>query len=475
LALGVAPALAAEARLDPWTAGAQASRLLDALRRAGNVPAVSAAVGRDGQLLWSAALGQADLETGGAATPSTRFRCGSVSKVFTVTALAQLAERGVVDLDAPIQTHLPDYPTPAGGPPITLRRLAGHLAGVRHYRPEDFAAGSRHYDTLGEALELFAADPLEAPPGERYKYSTHGYTLIGAVLEAATGKPFLQVMRDEVWAPLGLLHSGGDDSASIVPGRSELYEWGEAGRPRNAHREDPSYKWPAGGLLSTAEDLVRLGMAQLGPQVTAARRALLFTPQTTSAGETTNVGLGWRVGKDFRGRTVYHHAGAMAGARAVLVLYPESGVVVALMSNLSFVPGEAELTAQVLAAGFQPAAPAREAGAPAALPTGDFAYEGSLRDQPIAGTLRLSAGGEGKLGVPPALAELYRKNEAPPADDLELIEVRTPGIESLLALATPFGLLPAAVERTPDGGLTATALGGNLTWSFTATAATPAR
>ncbi|MDX1999162.1 MAG: serine hydrolase domain-containing protein [Thermoanaerobaculia bacterium] len=434
-----------------------AAELAAALRESAGLPGLSVAVGVGDRVVWSAGFGVANLETPSAVTAETRFRCASVSKVVTVAALVRLANRGVVDLDAPIQTYLPDYP--ATSKPLTLRQLAGHLGGVRHYLPKDFQLPPKHYARLAEALPIFVGDPAVAPPGERYNYSTFGYTVIGAALEAATGKSFLTLLDEEVFRPLGLRHSGGDLRPDILPGRAAIYDRSrETGRVQLAAVDELSYKWPGGGLLSTPEDLVRFGFAHLGGDyLPAAVRAGLFVTQKTAAGEDTGVGLGWRVGKDWRGRRIYHHSGAQAGARSTLVLYPDDGVVVAIMTNLGNSLPAVESSAQLLAEPFL--AEAKEARGP----VGVTSYRGTFGGKSVAGVLVLEAttsGQRGVLSVPEQVASTLRSQGLAVGATWPLVTAFGDGPGLAFAVATPFGLLPLRLERGADGYRGTLALGG---------------
>src|SRR5882762_8957838 len=154
---------------------------------ANSVPGIGAAVVFDGEPVWSAGFGMADLEDSAPATSATLFRLGSLSKPITATAILQLWERGKLDLDAPVQKYCPAFPQKEW--PITSRELLGHLGGVRHYNPDgkgDIPEDSaRHFASMDESLQIFAADPLVAKPGTKFNYSTYGYTLLGGVLEGA--------------------------------------------------------------------------------------------------------------------------------------------------------------------------------------------------------------------------------------------------------------------------------------------------
>jgi CubicO group peptidase (beta-lactamase class C family) len=311
------------------------------------IPALSVAVWRGDKLVWVEAFGTADLESSAKATPASKFRLGSVSKVLTAALAGRMVDAGLVDLDRDIREYLPSFPDKDAK--ITLRQLLGHQAGVRHYEQKDQVLDLKRHPTTADALAIFAEDPLIGPPGAQYRYSTFGYTLIGAVLEAAGGKGFAALLAEHVTAPLGLAETGMDDYGRIVPGRVDFYsnakdyqspppaEWGAA---VNANYENTDYKRPGGGMLSTPADLATFGAAFIAPGFLSEETyRQTFTLQKTADGKETIVGLGWRIGADAKGRRIYHHAGNQSGARAGLVVYPDQKIAVAVLSNMSNRPG----------------------------------------------------------------------------------------------------------------------------------------
>jgi serine beta-lactamase-like protein LACTB len=312
----------------------QAGRWMEELRTRVGSPGLSAAAAVKGHVVWARGFGEADVENHAAVSPESRFRLGSVSKLLTAAAIARLVDQGRLDLDAPIQRYVPSFPDK--GQPVTPRQLAGHLAGIRHYGPQDFQRPLKHYDHLTDGLEIFRGDPLVHPPGSAYLYSSYGFNLLGTAVEGAAGKEFLPALDELVLKPLGLAATGLDDPRQVVDRRVRPYRRAAGGALENETPIDSSYKWPSGGLLSTATDLVRFGSAQMaGDFLKPATRALLFTSQKTLAGAETGVGLGWRIGISEAGRRFYHHGGTIEGGRAFILLLPAEGVAVAILTNLS--------------------------------------------------------------------------------------------------------------------------------------------
>jgi serine beta-lactamase-like protein LACTB len=310
--------------------------LVRALMQTKQIPGFSIAVSVGGTIVWSEGFGMADVEQGVVVTSLTRFRLGSVSKVLTAAGLARLVESGKVDLDSPVQSYVPNFPVKKW--PISTRQLAGHTAGVRHYVQQDFTgplAGAPHFESVTKGLAIFENDPLLFEPGTSYAYSSYGWNLIGGVIEAASHEEFLSYMQRSVFEPLGLRSITADHIDSIIPNRTAFYIRAADGSLLHAPHVDNSYKWPSGGFLSNAEDLVRFGSAHLQPGfLRQSTLDVLFTSQKLTSGKETGVGIAWRIGTDPQGRRILHHGGTIEGGRAMLMMFPESKVVVAMLSNL---------------------------------------------------------------------------------------------------------------------------------------------
>jgi len=317
---------------------AEASALLEEALQADNGPGVQAAVVIDGQLVWSVALGQADLEGRVAMDPTTRLRIGSVSKVLTSALAARLVEDGRLDPEATVQTYLPDFPEK--GSPVTSRLLASHTSGIRHYDFSNMAEANNthHYDGVGQALAVFAEDALEAAPRTRFLYSSFGFNLLGAVTEAAAGEPFLDALSSWVTAPLSLDDTVGDSALAIVPGRGRFYTLRDNGELINTIWRDSSDYYPSGGLLSTAQDLAQLTSAMFEGDFFGPRSKTLFTtPATLADGTPVPYSFGWQVKTDGDGTVIhYGHGGLTNGATAEVRYLPRQRMAIAVITNYNF-------------------------------------------------------------------------------------------------------------------------------------------
>src|ERR1700719_2963454 len=201
-----------------------------------HVPGLSAAVVEDGRFEWAAGFGMADLENNVPATEHTLYRLASISKSLTATAAMQLFERGQLDLDAPVQKYCPAFPQKPW--PITTRQVMGHLAGISHYKtgPDDLEIGNtKHFDNPIQAgLDFFKNDPLLSQPGTQFHYSTQGYTVVGCVIEGASGSKYVDFVLQNVFVPAGMEHTQVDDRFAIIPYRTRFYQKTESGDVKNA-------------------------------------------------------------------------------------------------------------------------------------------------------------------------------------------------------------------------------------------------
>jgi CubicO group peptidase (beta-lactamase class C family) len=315
---------------------AEIEKAVSSFMSANSVPGIGAAVVLDGEPLWSAGFGMADLENSSPATSSTLFRLGSISKPITAVALLQLSERGKLDLDAPVQKYCPAFPQKDS--PITTRELLGHLGGIRHYNPDgkgDIPENSaRHFATMEESLQIFAKDPLVARPGTAFHYSTYGYTLLGCVLEGAASEKYADYVRENIFKPAGMAQTQADDFFAVIPHRTRWYHKDKAGLVRNAGVLDSSYKIPGGGLISSADDMARFEAAILADRLLQrATRDLMWTSEKTAGGKMTGYGLGWGLVDKF-GVHILAHTGGQQGTSTAFAVVPERRAGVVVLANM---------------------------------------------------------------------------------------------------------------------------------------------
>jgi CubicO group peptidase (beta-lactamase class C family) len=415
--------------------------IMTAIMERSGTPGMSVAVAVDGKILWSEGFGYADAENRVPVWEETKFRIGSVSKPLTAAALGLLYEQGRLDLDAPVQRYVPSFPEKRW--PVTSRQVAGHLAGIRHYRGDEWLS-NRRYATVLEGLEIFQDDSLLFEPGERFSYSSYGWNLLSAVVEGASGVDFLTYMQDNVFGPLGMIHTVAEHTDSIIPQRTSFYQRAEDGRVLNAPYVDNSYKWAGGGFISTPEDLVRFGMAHLGEGFLARGTVeMLWTSQRTNDGSETGYGIGWGTGTIDGNRSVSHGGGSVGGTTFLLVL-PERRAAVAMVGNMTQAPTGPAPSWLILQAFLAPERP--EVVAEAAGPdlSGVYQCSGEYRGESI---------GSGRLDLRGTPADYWGRIAWSNETTDEIIYAVSGADETRLISVDGRGGLTETRIRRADGGL----------------------
>ena len=317
-------------------------------------PGISAAIVQDGEFVWSAGFGMADLENSVPATSQTLYRLGSISKSITATAAMALWERGKLDLDSPVLKYCPAFPEKPW--PITTRQLLGHLAGIRYYNVPEVpysvsqtdpeVGNTRHFeDGIEGGLKFFAKDPLVAQPGTHFNYSTQGYTVAGCAIEGASGRKYADYVRESVLVPAGMLQTRPDDRFEIVPLRTRFYSKNQSGAVVNAEFLDASYKVPGGGWLSSAADMARFEVAILNDRlVRRATRDVMWAASMPSDGlGRMAYGLGWQLG-EIDGVKDVGHGGSQQGTSAMMLIAPDKRAGVVVLTNSDAVGASALAT-----------------------------------------------------------------------------------------------------------------------------------
>jgi CubicO group peptidase (beta-lactamase class C family) len=343
------------ARLTP----AQAEERLRSIVASRAAPALAAAFVIDGRTSLLSATGTRDLASGAGVTAETVFPWFSVTKLVTATAVMQLAERGLLDLDRPVRTYLPTFAfeSPHGGE-VTVRHLLSHTAGLANPVPITWIhLASEPGPDLDEMVDRLLAEHgrLEARPGSRYAYSNVGYLVLGQVIERVSGERYPDYVRRHVLDVLGCTSSGFDPPAGadvatgytrswstmgvlgrfVIDGRFLAGSFGGFGALRPFLVDGAPY----GGLVGTVPDLARFVAAHLGGGALEGRRILseastaaMRTPQRDLRGGALPTGLGWRLG-EIDGEPFAYHFGGGAGFKSEVRLYPGLGAGLAVVAN----------------------------------------------------------------------------------------------------------------------------------------------
>ena len=228
-------------------------------------PGISIAIGHNGSVVWSNNFGYANLEYKIPVSNKTKFRVYSIAKTWTATATIILAERGLLNIYAPVQNYVPSFPQKEYT--ITPYQLATHTSGIRHYKDESESINCAVCETVEEALVFFKEDSLLFEPGSKTLYSSWGYVLLSAVIENVSKENYLDFMQSEIFDFVDMSNTVYDNPESIISNRSGIYTKDKNGKFKNIICSNPTCKWGAGGFLSTAEDVAEFTIALLSGEI----------------------------------------------------------------------------------------------------------------------------------------------------------------------------------------------------------------
>jgi D-alanyl-D-alanine carboxypeptidase len=288
-------------------------------------------VARKGTILLQKAWGRADRKTGIPNTPETKFRIGSMNKMFTAVATMQLVERGKLELDEPIGTYLRDYPNKDVASKVTVRHLLTHSGGTGDIFGPEFERNRLRLREHVDYVKLYGSRGLVHEPNARFEYSNYGFVLLGALIEAVSGASYYDYVDDNVLRPAGMASTGSLPESVDVPGRAVGYtrpfpgsdaEW----RPNTGTL--PYRGTAAGGGYSTVEDLMRFADALSSGKLVSKATLAEMTRQRQPG-----YGYGFGVQGDGALRS-YGHGGGAPGMNGELRVYPELGYVVVCLSNV---------------------------------------------------------------------------------------------------------------------------------------------
>ena len=320
------------------TARSVATTVGEAMARQGLV-GISIAWIEAGKLAATRSFGFADREHKITASDATLYRWASISKPITAVVAMQLHEAGKLDLDADVHTLVEEWPKKPW--PVTARQLLTHQGGIVHYANGKIIKRERHYEQehpfedVVKALDVFADSPLICEPGTKHSYTTHGYMLLGAVVQRAGGESYWKQVKARVADPLQMTTFQPDYQWVAIQSRAVGYRKLPNLPAVPSTDTDVSWKLPGGGFVSNVGDLGRFGAALLrGELVTRASRDLMWTPMRTKAGVVTGYGLGFGVrGKLGEAGFEVAHSGSQEKTATLLVLRPVERRGIAIMCN----------------------------------------------------------------------------------------------------------------------------------------------
>jgi CubicO group peptidase (beta-lactamase class C family) len=286
-------------------------------------------VARHGKVLLKDAWGRADRKAGTANTPATRFRIGSMNKMFTAVATLQLVEAHKLALDDPIGRYLPGYPNKEVAAKVTVRHLLTHTGGTGDIFGPEFDQHRLQLREHRDYLKLYGTRGLSFEPGSRFEYSNYGFVLLGALIEHVTGGSYDDYVRDHIFHPAGMRSTGALPESVVVPDRAVGYLRSSPGSDWVPNTDTLPWRGTAaGGGYSTVGDLLRFAQAlESGTLISEATLAEATRPHQQQYGYGFDVRGEGRLGS-------YGHGGGAPGMNGELRIFPQLGYVVVSLSNL---------------------------------------------------------------------------------------------------------------------------------------------
>ncbi|WP_298551165.1 serine hydrolase domain-containing protein [uncultured Algibacter sp.] len=293
------------------------------------IPGMSISISQNGELIFSEGFGYSNRKPRTKVNPSkTLFRIASISKSITALTLAKLIDNKIINLGESIYNYLPDYPK--NNYDFTVKELGGHLAGIRHYKGNEFTLNKKI--SISEGIDLFKNDSLLFEPSTQFSYNTFGYVLLSEIMQKASKTEFNSLVKNSIFKPLEMTHTFLDDSELDSPNKTMFYKNKRTLSTPVANE----YKVAGGGFLSTSEDLIKFGEEIISPKIVS-KKALseMITSQKLKSGKITGYGIGFSVECTKNNTHKYYHTGGGVGASTILLIYPKESIVISVLTNRS--------------------------------------------------------------------------------------------------------------------------------------------
>jgi CubicO group peptidase (beta-lactamase class C family) len=293
------------------------------------IPGLSVAVVRNGEVVKAKGYGLANIELNAPATPETIYQSGSVGKQFTAMLVMMLVEEGKIALDDHISKYIPDAPDTWKA--ITIRHLLTHTSGISNKLYEQI--NMRQDYSEDQLAKMIAALPLDFQPGEKWNYSNPGYVMLGIIIHKATARFYADLLKERIFAPLGMTTARLINEADIIANRAAGYRLVK-GELKNQEWVSPALNTTAdGSLYFTVLDLAKWDAALYTDKLL--KRASfdqMWTPVKLNSGKTHDYGFGWFLNAA-NGHRLIEHGGAWQGFTTAIARYVDDKLTVIVLTN----------------------------------------------------------------------------------------------------------------------------------------------
>jgi len=297
---------------------------------------LSAGVIDENGTIWNKNIGYRDQKNELDFNEHTISRIASVTKIFTAAAIMQLIEKDKLSLGTLVGGYLPEFSSGLKST-ITVKHLLEHSSGISHYQGKKEINNTNSYESLADVLQVYAKRDLLFVPGTKFEYSVYGYVTLGLLIEKVSGLTYEEYLTENLFTPANMEHTSIERIGDFVQNKSKLYHKHSKRKTIEITDHDLSNRTPAGGIQTTLKDLLFFGRALINNTLISKESLELMMTSSRLVKEPDNpYGFGLRIyGKDDdRGRIVGHN-GQQLGCSAFLFLFPDKGVVTAVISNTS--------------------------------------------------------------------------------------------------------------------------------------------
>jgi CubicO group peptidase (beta-lactamase class C family) len=305
----------------------------------------AALIAKNGKTVFANAYGLADREKKTPNTLKTRFRVGSMNKMFTAVATLQLVQSGKLDLKAPFGNYLTDYPNKDVASKVTIEQLLSHTGGTGDIFGPQFSEHRLELKTLQDYVKLYGNRGPEYPAGSRWQYSNYGFLLLGVLIEKVSGQSYYDYVRNHIFKPSGMTSTASEPEDQLVADRSVGYtNFGGAGLRPNTDTL-PYRGSSAGGGYSTVEDLLKFATALQANKLLDAKHTELLTTGRVETPSGDKYAFGFQESV-VNGLRCFGHGGGAPGMNGELKICPGpgnalhpgpasgSGYVIAVLANM---------------------------------------------------------------------------------------------------------------------------------------------
>ena len=285
-------------------------------------------VAKDGLVIYEAAFGQANKDFGIPNNLHTRYNIGSIGKTFTAVGIMQLVENGKLKLSDPLSKYFPDAPFPEKDR-ITIYHLLTHTSGLGDYlEHEEYLGTLPRIEKITDVLPLVFDQTPQSPPGKEFSYSNSGFLLLGVIIEQLSGLSYHGYLQEHIFGPSGMTETGLFYENNVLPGRAIGYTkiWDDSYVSNVLTVPAPC---PAGGLRTTATDLLRFDQALLDTTLLSEEsRTIMYTATELRP----TYACGWEI-KDYYGHKIIGHSGGANGLEAYFYRFIDDGFTIITLSN----------------------------------------------------------------------------------------------------------------------------------------------